>query len=133
MVGLYRHRNPSRPSAKYDVNNLGLSSIPLNPFRAPSGGGNLNKHRATCCLVTFQDDLIYPSNAEATFVRTTRNQRFLKNIHTLSCWYSWKALAECPQMSTHMPGFQAFFRFLHIVVLVKLATCSIRFNQQPEW
>ena len=66
MVGLYRHRNPSHPSAQYDVNDLGLSSIPLNPFRAPSGGGNLNKHRATYCLVTFQGDLFNPSNAKAT-------------------------------------------------------------------
>ena len=27
-------------------------------------------------------------NAEATFVLSTRKQRFLKNIKTLSCWYS---------------------------------------------
>ena len=29
-------------------------------------------------------------------------------------------------MSTHMPGFQLFFRFLHCFVLVKLVTSSIR-------
>ena len=29
-------------------------------------------------------------------------------------------------MSTHFPGFQSFFRFLHHFVLAKLATSSIR-------
>ena len=29
-------------------------------------------------------------------------------------------------MSTHMPGFQTFLRFLHHFVLVKLASSSIR-------
>ena len=29
-------------------------------------------------------------------------------------------------MSTHIPGFQSFFSFLHYFVLVELATISIR-------
>ena len=29
-----------------------------------------------------------PSNAEATYVQSIRMQRFLKNIQTMSCWYS---------------------------------------------
>ena len=29
-----------------------------------------------------------PSNAKATFVQRTRTQRYMKNILTLSCWYS---------------------------------------------
>ena len=32
-------------------------------------------------------------------------------------------------MSTHMPGFQSFFRFLHHFVLVKFATSSIKVNR----
>ena len=32
-------------------------------------------------------------------------------------------------MSTHEPGFQSFFRFLHHFVLAKLATNSIRVNK----
>ena len=32
-----------------------------------------------------------PFNAEATFLNITRKQRFLKNIWTLSCWYSLKS------------------------------------------
>ena len=35
-------------------------------------------------------------------------------------------------MSTHVPGFQTFFRFLHHFVLAKLATSSIRVNT-PHW
>ena len=31
-------------------------------------------------------------------------------------------------MSTHLPGIQSFFRFLHHFVLAKLATSSIRVN-----
>ena len=36
-----------------------------------------------------------------------------------------KALDECYQMSTHLPGFQKFSGFLHHFVLAKLATSSI--------
>ena len=41
--------------------------------------------RVKACL---PDSILYnPSNAEATVVQSTRMQRFLKNILTLSCWY----------------------------------------------
>ena len=72
------------------------------------------------------------SNAETTFGQSTRMQRFSKIIYTLSCWYSdthWIALAEYSQMSTHVPRFQSFFRFLHHFVQAKLATSSIRVKQ----
>ena len=36
------------------------------------------------------------------------------------------ALAEKCQMSTHVPGFQSFFIFLHHFLMAKLATSSIR-------
>ena len=31
---------------------------------------------------------VNPSNAEATFIQSTRTQIFSKTIETLSCWYS---------------------------------------------
>ena len=40
----------------------------------------------------------------------------------------WIALAEYSQMSTHLPGFISFSRFLDHFVLAKLATSSIRVN-----
>ena len=40
--------------------------------------------KVPCCSLN-------PSNAEATFVQSTMMQRFMKNIRTLSCWYSWSA------------------------------------------
>ena len=40
----------------------------------------------------------------------------------------WKALAEYSQMSTHVPGFQSFFRFFASIGLAKLTTSSIRVN-----
>ena len=33
-------------------------------------------------------------------------------------------------MSTNVPGFQSFFRFLHPFVLAKLATSSARINRE---
>ena len=38
------------------------------------------------------------------------------------------ALTDYSQMSTHVPGFHSFFRFLHHFVLVKLASSSIGVN-----
>ena len=38
----------------------------------------------------------------------------------------WIALTEYSKMSTQMPGFQYFFRLLHHLVIVKLATSSTR-------
>ena len=73
------------------------------------------------------DRYAYPSNAEAAFVRSTRVQRFLNNICTLSCWYSLdsshRVLSdECTyaRVSVISPG------FVHQLVLAKLATSSIK-------
>ena len=74
-------------------------------------------------------NLFNPSNAEASFVLSTRTQGFLeKSIQTLSCWYSLdRALAKYSRMSTHMcQGFSHFSGFLHHFVLAKLTTSSIR-------
>ena len=40
--------------------------------------------------VVWTNYIVNPSNAEATF-QSTRMQRFLKNIETLSCWYSFES------------------------------------------
>ena len=40
----------------------------------------------------------------------------------------WIALAEYSQMSSNVPGFKSFFRFLHNFVMAKLATSSIGKN-----
>ena len=40
----------------------------------------------------------------------------------------WIALTEYSHISTHFPGFQSFWGFLHQIVLAKLATTSIRVN-----
>ena len=71
-----------------------------------------------------------PSNAEATFVQSSRTQRFLKTIQTLSCWYSLESSRgvlsdEHPfaRVSIIVQG------FLHYFVLAKLATTFIRVNR----
>ena len=49
------------------------------------------------------------SNAEATFVQSTRTQNiFKKPSKPCLAGIHWKALNEYSQMSTHLPRFQAF-------------------------
>ena len=55
---------------------------------------------------------INPSNTEATFVQSTRTQRFSKTIKIHHVGIHWIALAENFQMSTYVPGFQLFSRCL---------------------
>ena len=47
--------------------------------------------------------------------------RTLKSKAQGSVGIPWMALAEYSQMSTHVPGFQTFFRFLHHFILVKIS------------
>ena len=55
---------------------------------------------------------INPSNAEATFSQSTRMQRFfLNDPKPCHVGIHMKALAEYYRMSTHVTGFQSFFRF----------------------
>ena len=43
-------------------------------------------------IVVCSSSLHYnPPKAEATFVESRRTQRFLKNIYTLSSWYSFES------------------------------------------
>ena len=42
----------------------------------------------------------------------------------------WIALVEYSQMSTHGPGFQSYFSFMHHFVTAKLATSGIRVNEK---
>ena len=57
-----------------------------------------------------------PSNAEATSVQRTFTQRFSKPSKPCHSGIHWIALAEYSQMSTHMPGFQGYFRFFCIIL-----------------
>ena len=69
---------------------------------------------------------VNPSNAEATFVQSTRTQILLKTIKSLSCRYSLDGSRRVLSDEYHMPGFSDFSGFLHHFVLVKLANSSIR-------
>ena len=51
---------------------------------------------------------------------------FYKSSKSCHVGIHWKALSECSQMSTHLPGFRSFFRFWHHFVMAKLATSSTR-------
>ena len=57
--------------------------------------------------------LVNPSNAETTFVQSTRMQRSLNSSNPCHVGIHWKALTEYSQMSTLVPGFQSFSVFLH--------------------
>ena len=56
----------------------------------------------------FEHIDISPSNAEATFVRSTNTQRFFENNLKPSVGIHWIALTEFSQKSTHMSEFQSF-------------------------
>ena len=68
---------------------------------------------------------VNPSNAETTFIQSTRCKDFWKPSKPCNVGIYWRALAEYSQMSTYVPVFQTFFRFLHHFVLAKLATSSM--------
>ena len=72
---------------------------------------------------------VHPSNTEATFDQSTRTQRILKTpIKPCYIGIHYIDLAECSQMSTHVPGLQSFSMFLHRFVLAKLGIRSIMVN-----
>ena len=75
---------------------------------------------------------VNPSNAEASFFLSTRMHIFWKKSYkTCNVGIHWIALTEYSQMSTHLPGFQSYFRF-HDFVLAKLATSNIMVNHKAE-
>ena len=96
------------------------SSSSLNTLAAPSLPLRHNSPSAAC---------LNPSHAEATFVQSTRMQKSLKTIETLSCWYSldsswWVLSYEYPYARVSVI-FQDFF---HHFLLAKSATSSVRVN-----
>ena len=56
---------------------LRISSGPVRAHKLCLSIGRANSH----CIIN-------PFNAKANFVQSTRMERFLKTIQTLSCWYS---------------------------------------------
>ena len=71
-----------------------------------------------------------PSNAEATFVHSTRTQRFLKTI-LMSCWYSLNSSHWALRWIPMCQGFTNFSVFLPHFVQATLATCSVRVKFNP--
>ena len=72
--------------------------------------------------LSSQPSFIILFKAEATFVKGTRMQKILKVFKTLSCWCScWKTFDEYYQMSSHVPGFQAFFRSFASFYICKIS------------
>ena len=75
-----------------------------------------------------------PSNAETSFLHLIiRMQRFLKNILTLSCWYSLESSCWVLRWVPICQGFSYFSRLWHNFVLAKLATSSIRVKPDEDW
>ena len=66
-----------------------------------------------------------PFNAVAISILSTRTQIFRRPSKPCYVGIHWIALTDHSQMSTHIPGFQSFFRYF---VSAKLATSSRRVN-----
>ena len=63
-------------------------------------------------IIILDDTRLNSSNAEATFFQSTEGgKHFRKPSKAYHVGIHWIALAEYSQMSTHVPGFQTFFRF----------------------
>ena len=68
-----------------------------------------------------------PSNAEATFVRSTKALIFEKHLNLVMLGFIEYLSLSTLRWVPHVPGFQSFLVvFLHHFVLAKLATNSIR-------
>ena len=65
----------------------------------------------------------HPKHKDTTIFENHLNPAMLVFIEQLS-------LSEHSQLSTHVPEFQSFFKFLHNFVMAKLATSSIRVNSR---
>ena len=59
---------------------------------------------------------VNPSNVEATFVLSTRTQRFWKTSKPCHVGIHWIALLEYFHMSTHLPGFSVIFQVICIIL-----------------
>ena len=73
-------------------------------------------HHLVIAKLATSNIRVYPSNAEATFVQSTRTQSVLKTIETLSCWYSldssrWVLSDEYP-----FPRVSIIFQFFCIIL-----------------
>ena len=95
---------------------------------------HLDKSKGTPTLLALKNESkkdreINPSNAEPTFVKSTRTQKSLKIIETLSCWYSLDSsrgvLSDEYPFSRVSVIFQVFC--IHFA-MAKLAPSSIRVN-----
>ena len=85
------------------------------------------KHKTHSSQILLSREIINPSNAETTFVQSTRMQHFLKNIQTLSCWYSLDSSRLVLSDEYPYARVSVIFQFfLHNFGLTKLATSSIR-------
>ena len=86
-------------------------------------------------LEISMDEWVNPSNAEATFIQSTKTQRFWNPSKPCHVGIHWIAVTEYSQMSTHVPGFQSFFRyFASLCVLANSAPSSIRVKESsPHW
>ena len=61
-------------------------------------------------------NIVNPSNAEATFVQSTRTQKLFKPSKPCHVGIQWIGLAEYSQMNTHVQGFQSFFLCFCIIL-----------------
>ena len=76
---------------------------------------------------SYRPELVNPSNAEATFIQSTRTQIFSKTIETLPCWHSLESSRRVLSYEYPFARVSVIFQvFFYHFVLAKLATSSIR-------
>ena len=74
----------------------------------------------------FQQDILTLPMLRLFLSKAQEHIDLLKPSKPCHVGIHWIALAENSYMSTHLPGFWSFFKFLHHFVLTNFATSSIR-------
>ena len=109
----------------------------MNTFKCIAGSTWVTRSYSICYLQVYRAQtlqamyrLLNPSNAEATFVQSTRTQRFLKTFWMLSWWYSldstcWIYTLRWVPMCQ---DFSHFLGFFHHCIVATVATSSIWVN-----
>ena len=77
--------------------------------------------------------LFNPSSAEATLTHTQGGKYFWKTPKACHFGIYWRALAENSYMSTRLPVFQSFLRFLPHFVIGNVSTRRIGANAPVNW
>ena len=81
------------------------------------------------CLIGY----VNPSNAEATFVQSTWTKSFFENLNPIMLVFIWKLSMSALRWVPICQGSSLSSGFLHLFVVFKVVTSSIRVKLKLHW